>query len=191
MTPKTITLEGRAFRPLGEGSTLEQDDWFSVVAEEAGLSEIEVAPDDSAEKIARRIELRVRRSRKHYLLMGCLMVPVDKTDEEWSPELAAETGDFLRKLRDPVAKAQVREVFLQLLIPFVSAGIVRLFVIAKSSAPAAPDASAKNPDATPASDAGTRWWVRWATGIRTAWRAFIRGGQRGVRSGLTSTARKP
>ena len=55
------------------------------------------------------------------------------TSLEALPALALETAGFLRKLRDPVAKARVQEVYLQLLIPFVRDGIVRLYGLRASS----------------------------------------------------------
>ena len=94
---KVVMLGGRGFREIAK-STIRRRYWTQAVMDRAGLMAPVMEGDEDAEHYARRIWRQVTESAEVCNLIGGLLMPADKTDLEWTPEIAAHTAAFVATL---------------------------------------------------------------------------------------------
>lgn len=120
-----ITLGGRQFRAC-ENSTVEHDYVTMDRIRAAGLDIIEMPEDADPAAFTNELLSRIVRSNQLFGLLACMLIPADKQGADWTPELAAETEAFIKKLTSPADKQLIHEQVVALLISFFQAGLVLL-----------------------------------------------------------------
>jgi hypothetical protein len=117
------TFAGRKFRAL-EVSTLEHDIFFMNQVRAAGLDKFAVPEGEQPEQTTVRILHEVLASGKVFVILGALLIPADIADLDWTPELGAQTADFMRKLIAPDDKQQIQPLIISLVRHFFQSGAV-------------------------------------------------------------------
>ena len=131
-----IHLGGQEFVPIGE-STVEHDNMFWRLQEKSGLRLVVLEPHEDAEAFARRLLQQLMGNEAFFELLGCLIVPANKTSLDWTPEMMRETAELVKKLHAPEDKARVHSLALSVVIDFFAEGLTCLESF-RSSSPAEP-----------------------------------------------------
>lgn len=124
MKDNSITLGGRTFVKLTKDSTVQHDLWLMQRASEAGLTTAQIWSGETPEAYAARLLDMAIKSGTVLEMLGGLLLPEGKKPEEWTPEMAVETGKHLGHIRDPDEKKAVNGLILSLLIDFFSIGLI-------------------------------------------------------------------
>lgn len=125
-------LGGRHFALVGD-STIEQDLIILSLIRKAGLDEVMLEEGETPQAFALRILDVAIQSGAVMELLGCLLIPEDRTagamepGDAWTPEIGQETSRFIAELRDPADKAKVKALILSLLVSFFDRGIASLW----------------------------------------------------------------
>ena len=139
-----IVLAGREFLPVGVG-TLEHDIEFLRLLGEAGLSDPTMREGETPEEYGWRLMQSVVASGALPPLLACLVVPAELVREPargvwgfvldlfganrahrssgWTPEVQARTTEFLKGLETPEDKGLAYQLTMELLFPFLKAGL--------------------------------------------------------------------
>lgn len=118
----TITLGGRKFRPVTQGS-IANDCWVMGRVHRAGLHSVPRAENESLEDWAREVLAAVMRSGQMLELLGGLLVPVELEDAGWTEDVARQTATFIGGLTAPEDKATMQGLTLSVLVPFFESGL--------------------------------------------------------------------
>lgn len=121
-----ITLGGRIFRALQEGTVL-HDLHFRKLIAKSGLSRVTIRAGEDPDHFARRLLDELLAAGVVLEIIGCLIIPVGMSDEEWTPELASETARFVGSLRSDADKASVDQLVVSILIDFFARGYASLW----------------------------------------------------------------
>lgn len=132
VTPQTITLGGREFVPVLT-STIEHDYWLMSKIRAAGLDEIAKGEHESAEEFMTRLLHEVINAGVAFELLGGLLLAAHLVPEAWTPELAVENAEFIKRLTAPEDKATVQSQMISLLIGFFENGLSSLTISPSSS----------------------------------------------------------
>jgi hypothetical protein len=108
--PTIVRLGGRAFRRIVVTDERPMA-WFQTRLHTCGVDELVAPPGMAVETFALEVLDRVLRSAHMIELAGALLVPVALRVEDWSPDVAVETTNFLRELMAPADKRAVRKLF--------------------------------------------------------------------------------
>lgn len=90
---------------------------------EAGLHECAINEGENAESFASRVLVQAIASGKVFILLGCFWVPCGS---EWSPEVAHETGEYFKGVRNEAEKALLRAAVAGMLQVFLIGGLTSL-----------------------------------------------------------------
>ncbi len=121
LQPRIVTIGGRQWRSLVR-LTIEHDFWVLNQTEEAGISLYTKKGEDPGQFAARLLR-EVIASGKAFLLVGAFLIPDELEDQAWSPALAQQTADFMRKLEGEEDKAILQNAIISLLLGFFEAGL--------------------------------------------------------------------
>ncbi len=132
----TLTLGGRDFRPC-VNSTLQHDIFTMNHIHASDVLNISMPEGSTGEDYAVEMLMRVATYEKFNELLGCLLIPADKTSSDWTPALCRTTGAFLASLTSPEDKTELNAVIAGLLSGFFQEGRVSLRISRKSSTPQA------------------------------------------------------
>src|SRR6266850_4417409 len=119
---KAIELGGRKFRTFTQ-STAEHDKWILGVNHRAGLTNPLMYEDEDPEAFARRLHAEVAASGNAFLILGGLLVQLEMQDLDWTPEIALQTAEFLKKLHDPKDKTKMDVILMVALRDFFERGL--------------------------------------------------------------------
>ena len=133
MTAERYVLGGRAFVPLTLNTLLHKLTVGEHI-EAAGLAEPTLLPTEGLEAFTQRLIGSLMRSRRALQLVGCFLLPEDRTPAEWTPAMADETADFLGKLSDPADHQEFDSILAGLVLRFLESGVMSL-MISRSSSP--------------------------------------------------------
>ena len=120
-TREIITIGGRRWREV-VSNTIEHDFWVLQQTQEAGIGLYTKKGEDPGEFAARLLR-EVIASGKAFLLVGAFLIPAELTDQDWSPALAQQTGEFMRKLEGADDKQIIQGAIISLLLGFFEAGL--------------------------------------------------------------------
>lgn len=126
------SIGGRIFLAMKEGTVL-HDLHFRKLVAQSGLSRVFIRAGEDPDHFARRLLDELVKAGVVLELIGCLLIPVGKRDEDWTPEMAQETAAFFGGLKDPVDKAKVDSLILTVLIDFFANGFASLWTSPTSS----------------------------------------------------------
>lgn len=134
MEAETITLGGREFRPV-VGATIEHDYWLMGHIRRAGIDRCALEEGESPDDYALRLMREVINSGEAFTLLGGTLIPADKKVTDWTPAIAQETAEFLKRLTDPNDKQKLNGCTASLLAGFFSSGLASLETSRRYSIP--------------------------------------------------------
>jgi len=129
---RTVTIAGRKFKPVTD-STIEHDVWTMELIKKCGLDVIEMYAGEAAEEFAHRVFMQASKDMAVFDLLGGLLMPIAIKPENWTPELAHETGRHFALVCDPEEKKAIRSLIAEALMGFFAKGLSRLKTSPKSS----------------------------------------------------------
>ncbi len=171
---KKVFLAGRAFVPVGE-STVRHDIELLRLMNVAGLKDPSMHEGETPEAYGWRVLQALCEAEALLPMLACLIVPADAVrapsrglkgfievlvganregrSSGWTPRVQAETVEFLGGLDEPDDKSRVYGLVMELLFPFLKAGLGSFVASQRSSAseaatPASPNPSGPNAAAT-------------------------------------------
>ena len=127
-----IKLGGREFKAVVD-STVEHDYWLQGAIARAGLDVVGIQAGELADEFALRILRQTITSNMTFELLGGLMMPLDMKATDWTPELAKQTGDFIKRLTSAEDKQTIQNCILSMLADFFAGGIASLVISRKFS----------------------------------------------------------
>jgi len=119
---QTITIAGREFKGA-KNSTMEHDVFVQGQIARADLDRIEMFPNESPEEFARRIFRKAAVNADVFLLLGGLLFPAALEPAAWTPAVAEETANFLRKLTGEDDKKIVQGQIIGAIMVFFQRGL--------------------------------------------------------------------
>jgi hypothetical protein len=143
-----ITLGGRKFRPIVQGSIL-HDEWVMSRVLRSGLGGAVPLAGESPEDFGKRVLAALTVSQLQREIFAGVCIPSALGDAEWTEEVAAETATFLGPLNSPEDKATLQVFILSTLVPFLESGFASRRSSAISS-PASPGAGSSGTTYDPA-----------------------------------------
>lgn len=117
-----ITIGGRDFRAVSN-STIEHDFWVMDQVRGAGLDRIEMREGETQDQFVERIIIDSITTGRAFPLLGGLLMPADMLPEDWTPQIAHDTIEFLRKRTDESDKAKIKAQLVALLFGFFVKGV--------------------------------------------------------------------
>lgn len=117
-----MKLGGKAYRPI-TSSTLEHDHWVMGEIRGSGLDRIVKREDETTDEFVRRLLAECIQKGRVYSLLGGFIIPETVADHDWTPVIAGETADAMRKLTDPQEKQNVNSMVVDMLIGFFLQGL--------------------------------------------------------------------
>lgn len=120
-----IELGGRIFTPV-KNSTIEHDFWLMGHIRAAGLDQVRVEEGENPDEFVMRLLREAINSGRVFLLLGGLMIQEGTPPDKWTPVLAKETAEFLKKLTAPEDKARIQQQVVSMLIGFFETGLASL-----------------------------------------------------------------
>jgi len=129
---ETFSLGGRQYRTVST-STIEHDIATTIVIRASGLGELTLGPDELPEAFAFRLLNTLMESGRTFEILGCLLVPADISDIDWTPALGKETAAKLRLITDPEEKATIRAQILAAITGFFASGLLSSEIFRNSS----------------------------------------------------------
>lgn len=149
-----IVLAGRAFVPVGV-STFRHDLEFLRLLRVAGLEDPSMRTGETPEAFAWRVMHALVDTHTLLPMLACLIVPEhlvrepargwrgfveqlvgverEKRASGWTPEVQAETAAFLGELDEPADKERVYALVMELVFPFLQAGLASWTASPRSS----------------------------------------------------------
>jgi len=127
-----FTLGGQQYRPI-KCSTIEHDFWLMDRVRAAGLDAIALQDDETHEQFAERLLQTIIVSGTAFELLGGFLLRHPHGDLDWSPAMATDTANALRKITAPEEKAVIRGIIVGMLLDFFAAGLIVLSSSQKSS----------------------------------------------------------
>lgn len=128
---ENIRLGGREFRPVVD-ATIEHDYWLMGLIRRAGISP-NMKAGESPDAFATRITDETLTSGQAFSILSGFLMPAEKDVCDWTPDMAAETAAFLKRLRAPEDKATIKACTADLLSGFFASGLVALMTSLKST----------------------------------------------------------
>lgn len=122
---ETTKLNGRVYRAI-KTSTIEHDFYMIDRIRAAGLDRVTLAEGENAEQLAMRLLEMTIGTGKAFEILGGLLIPVDVQDIDWTPAIAEETAENIKRTTDDAEKAEIRQQLVALLISFFNAGLIVL-----------------------------------------------------------------
>lgn len=117
-----IELAGDAFRKMGP-STLEHDWHFVALLRELELLEPYRLEEEPAADYGRRLLVDLISSGRAAEILAHLILPADLGDEDWTPEVAAQTAKRIGALTAQEDKEKVHALTLGFLLDFFAHGL--------------------------------------------------------------------
>lgn len=125
-----LAVGGREFMAVGS-TTLRHDLATQRELHRAGLEGMQMTDDEGPQQFALRLVRAACVNGDLPALLGCLLMP--RGSVRWSPQIAADTAEFLGELEDPDDKKQVQAAISSVLFSFMAAGMLSSTVSTISS----------------------------------------------------------
>jgi hypothetical protein len=118
---KQFEIGGRSLQLAGEG-TARHDMYTMRQIAACGLNTMDQRNGETDEQFQYRLYLTAMRTGDIFLLLGSLLVPAGTPPLGWTPEMSADTANFLANLTEPAAKNKLRIILVSSLMPFFLGG---------------------------------------------------------------------
>lgn len=125
-------LGDRIFVTLGESTVLHNLHYRKLIAQ-SGLSHLHIKVGEDPGMFARKLLDKLIESGIVLELLGCLLLPLGKRDEDWTPDMARETANFIGTLKSEQDKARVDSMICTLLLDSFTNGYSSLWTSPMSS----------------------------------------------------------
>lgn len=170
-----VQLGGRLFTPINfHRRTVLIDHYLLRLIRETGLDAVKPDEDEAPEVWQARLQTQLLCSgRAHELIAGYLL-PLGKTEADWTPELAAETAAHIARCDTAEDREVVKTLALEATIAFFADGLasVRIFLSSLQGLGVSPQESSTAGRSSWAS--GLRSCAKWlATTTRAQWRSAV------------------
>lgn len=127
MLTGNVQLGGRQFACVNyEHITVLNEHYVMKLMRATGLDTVMPQPDESDDQYYVRLYARMVDTLKLHELLAGYLLPLGKTEADWTLELAAETAAFIAKLARPEDKAEVHRLGMAVTFDFFAAGLVSL-----------------------------------------------------------------
>jgi len=127
-----LILQGKAFKQI-TNSTFEHDAWTIRVMNLTGLNNIAVLDGETPQQLAERYTREAIGNPYILKLFGGLMIPAEIAPEDWTPEIAEQTSEFIAKITDPDSKRLLQSQVASMVADFFLSGIAALKISPSSS----------------------------------------------------------
>jgi len=127
-----LEFEGTNYQ-FATRSTIERDIRLSNLLRESGVQEAMLAALTAGEDVDARIFGALTQSGKIFDILGCALVPEGVDPIYWTPALARETAEKLKKIASDAAKQLLLESVVGLVKAFFLAGLHSLATSRRSS----------------------------------------------------------
>lgn len=131
-----LILQGKAFQQI-KNSTFEHDAWLMRVMNESGINRIAMREGETPEQLAQRYTEEAIGNPSILKLFGGVLIPAEIHHENWTPEIAAATSEFISKITDPDSKRLLFSQVASMVADFFLSGVAALRTSPRSSAVAA------------------------------------------------------
>lgn len=147
-----FTFAGKPFRAITDG-TIQWDDATMREIRAARLDSTPMMVGETAERYALRLLDELLLSGRALPLIGCLVIPADIADEDWTPKIAEETSRFVGKCKGKEDREEYRLLLTSAMISFLESGLASLKTLETSSPAGEPEETmALTPEARSAID---------------------------------------
>jgi hypothetical protein len=165
-----IVLGGRIFAPANfDRMTSLQECHVMKLLRASGLDRIMPAQDDSDAAWLAKLNAAVVDCDHLHELVGTFLLPLGKTERDWTRETAADTCRFLEQIDTPDDRAKVHELGMEVTYGFFVHGLEllkRSQSALEKAERSSPPSSPTNPTPLPVADASTsapgplssEWW---------------------------------
>jgi hypothetical protein len=120
--PEIYTFEGLRYRAI-KCTTLQNDYYVMRQLKLSGLHNITPNKSESAEDFAMRLMGAVIENGIPLQLLGGLIIPEEKKDKDWCPEMAEATAQWLGNLTDVKDKEKVQAIIIAVITDFFQQGL--------------------------------------------------------------------
>lgn len=118
MTPD-VSLGGRLLSPVNlDRRTVLWQTHVDRLIGDSGIDKVLPSPTESPEAYTLRLHSAVMRSGKACELLGCFLLPLGKTERDWSPAMAGETARFLEQCDTEEDIQQVYQLGMEFVLGF-------------------------------------------------------------------------
>jgi hypothetical protein len=133
------SFANRKFRTILR-RTIENDFTCMNLIRGARLDTLVVAENESPEDFAARLFSAAIADGQVFNLLGCLLIPVELEDGDWTLKVMRATGDHLRTVVDDVEKRQIQAGIISMVTGFFRSGLASLQTSRTSSSPSGVEA---------------------------------------------------
>lgn len=127
-----LVLQGKTFAQI-KNSTFEHDAWLMHAMNASGINNISVIDGETPDELAARYTREAVGNPHILTLFGGLLIPAEIPSEEWTPEIAAQTTQFISKITDPDSKRLLHSQVASMVAVFFLSGLAQLKTSRKSS----------------------------------------------------------
>ena len=122
-----IALGGRLFAPANfDRMTSLQECNVMRLLRASGLDRIMPAQDDSEAAWLAKLNAAVVDCGHLHELIGAFLLPIGKTERDWTPQLSGETKGFLEQLDTPEDRETVHKLGMEVTVGFFMHGVASL-----------------------------------------------------------------
>lgn len=129
---ETVVIAGRTFQPV-TNSTMRHDIWTQAQIQRAGLDRLNIMKGEKPDEFAIRVLREATLKGDVFLLLGGLLMPADQEGKDWTPKMAAETGEFFASVTEAADKLAVQRVLISAMTGFFVTGLSSLILSRNSS----------------------------------------------------------
>jgi hypothetical protein len=137
---QTFTFAGRQYRTIVR-RTIENDFTCMSLIRGARLDTLVMEDGEAPEDFAVRMYERAVGSADVFRLLGCMLVPAEVDDLDWTKPHMEATAAALRRVVEPAEKRQIQTTVVGMISGFFHNGLTSLRLSRKSSSP--PEAEAQ------------------------------------------------
>ncbi len=130
---------GRKFRPISQ-RTIECDFLAMAQVRASRIDSIQIEEGEDPGEYARRVMERAESAPEVFDLLGCVLIPSEVPDLDWSRATMRKTAEHLRRVVATEEKALLRRCLIEMVIGFFQSGIVSARTSRNSSSSAGSEA---------------------------------------------------
>lgn len=138
MDEQVFTFAGRQYRQIVR-RTIENDFTCMALIRGARLDTLVMEDGEEPADFAVRMYEQAVGTADVFKLLGCLMLPAEVDDLDWTKEQMAATAAALKRVVEPDEKRQIQTTVVGMISGFFHSGLTSLRLSRKSSSPSKAD----------------------------------------------------
>ena len=131
---QTYTFAGQQYRSIVR-RTIENDFTCMSLIRGARLDTLVMEEGEAAEDFAVRVYEQAVGSADVFSLLGCMLIPAQVDDLDWTKEHMRATAAALKRVAEPAEKRQIQTTVVGMISGFFQNGLTSLRLSRKSSSP--------------------------------------------------------